>query len=107
MIANLFINKIHQHGPILGDDYRPANSISSSWVLMSLIDIAKANPSKEYLQAIQQVAAAIRIHQITNLKDIYYVGKFADAMTTSGNGWLNEVFGEYYPFCIKKEIRKL
>lgn len=104
VIANLFINKINQHGPVLGDDYRPANSISSSWVLMSLIDIAKATPSTEYLQAIQQIAAAIRTHQLTNFNDIYYVGKFADAMTTSGNGWLNEVFAEYYPFCVKMKL---
>ncbi len=104
LIANRFINKVREKGPILGDSYRSANSISSSWVLLSLIDISKADPSLKYLQAIQQIAPALLKRQITNLGDIYYVGKFSDAMTTSGNGWLNEVFGEYYPFCVKKNL---
>ena len=42
--------------------------------------------------------------QIKNLQDISYSGKFSDSMTTSGNGWLNEVFGDYYHFCRQNKL---
>lgn len=105
LIANDFLDKIQQQGSFLGDDYRPANSISSSWVLLSLIDIAKVKPLPKYIAAIERIATTLRQGQITDLNDIYYAGKFSDATTTSGNGWLNEVFGEYYPFCLKMKMQ--
>lgn len=98
-IAGLFLNKVASQGPILGDDYRPANSISSSWVMMSLIDLAKVDPAPVYFRTIDQIAEALLARQIDNKDDAFNYGRYLDAMTTSGNGWINEVMGEMYQFC--------
>jgi hypothetical protein len=114
-IAKLFLSKIKESGPLLGDDYRPANLISTSWAMRSLMDfhqLQAASPqsnkggsnNNDYLQAIQLLANKINQLQIKNLQDISYAGKFSDSMTTSGNGWLNEVFGDYYHFCRKNKL---
>jgi len=98
-IATNFVNLINLKGPLVGDGYRPANSISTSWVMMSLIDFAKINHDAIYRNIIDKVARKILSRQITNTADIYSNGRYLDAMTTSGNGWINEVMGVFYEFC--------
>lgn len=98
-IAKYFLNEIKQQGNLVGDDYRPANSISSSWVMMSLMDFANIDSDPIYLSTIEQIATTILARQITNQDDIYSNGRYLDAMTTSGNGWINEVMGVLYDFC--------
>lgn len=105
LIADNFVHQVQTNGPLIGDDYRPANSISSSWVMMSLLDYAKIDSTPLYSDIIQQVARKISERQLTNPNDIYYLGRYLDAMTTSGNGWINEVFGEYYPWCKKMQFK--
>lgn len=102
-IARRFIAEVKRQGPIVGDDYRPGNSISSSWVLMSLIDFAKVDADPVYRSAINQVAATILSRQIRSKDDVYSNGRYLDAMTTSGNGWINEVMGVLYEFCISNQ----
>lgn len=114
-IAQRFLQDIKGADSLLGDDYRPANLISTSWVMRSLMDFYMAQQSassakqtsksdNKYLQAIQTLANTINELQIKNLQDISYVGKFSDSMTASGNGWLNEVFGDYYHFCKQNNL---
>lgn len=98
-IAHHFLTEVAQQGVIVGDDYRPANSISTSWVMMSLIDIAKVDSNPRYRATIEQLASAILARQITDKADIYSNGRYLDAMTASGNGWINEVMGVLYSFC--------
>jgi len=31
-------------------------------------------------------------------------GRYLDAMTTSGNGWINEVMGDWYNFCSQQQL---
>ncbi len=102
-IANHFVSLVAEHGPLLGDDYRPANSISSSWVLMSLIDFAKINSKPQYRADIEKLTEVILGRQITNPNDAYNNGRYLDAMTSSGNGWINEVMGVAYAFCIQEK----
>lgn len=102
-IADNFVSLVEQRGPLLGDQYRPPNSISSSWVLMSLVDFAKVEPSQIYRSALLEVAETIVSRQIQNFSDVYNHGRYLDAMTTSGNGWLNEVMGDLYNFCMEEE----
>lgn len=99
VIANHFITRVQKEGFLLGDEYRPANSISSSWVMMSLIDFAKINSEVVYKDTIQKIGQTILNRQILDKEDVYSNGRYLDAMTTSGNGWINEVFGVYYDFC--------
>lgn len=114
-IAQRFLQEINNSDSLLGDDYRPANLISTSWVMRSLMDFymvqqatayaqKKSKRNNRYLQAIQKLAKIINQLQINNLQDISYVGKFSDSMTASGNGWLNEVFGDYYNFCKRNQL---
>ncbi|QRN05135.1 hypothetical protein GH742_09545 [Legionella sp. MW5194] len=101
-IAGQFLKQIQTQGFIVGDDYRPANSISSSWVMMSLIDLAKVDNNPVYRKTIDDIAKAILARQITDKNDIYSNGRYLDAMTTSGNGWINEVMGVLYQFCTQQ-----
>jgi len=103
-IAGQLLTKVASEGAILGDDYRPANSISSSWVMMSLIDLAKVDPAPVYYRTIDQIAEALLARQIDNKDDAFSHGRYLDAMTTSGNGWINEVMGEMYQFCATEDI---
>ena len=98
-IADHFVDLVKREGSLLGDSYRPANSISSSWVLMSLIDFAKINSTLQYRTVLDRVARTILARQIINPEDAYNNGRYLDAMTASGNGWINEVMGTAYQFC--------
>lgn len=101
-IADHFLARLQKEGLILGDGYRPANSISSSWVMMSLLDFAKISQETPYIKQAEAIGQAILERQITNPADVFNQGRYLDAMTTSGNGWINEVFGVYYDFCKAK-----
>lgn len=101
-IANVFLARSKNEGLILGDGYRPANSISSSWVMMSLLDFAKITDEAPYIRQAEAIGQAIMQRQITNPSDVFNEGRYLDAMTTSGNGWINEVFGVYYEYCQAK-----
>jgi len=103
-IATYFVSLVKEKGALLGDDFRPANSISTSWVMMSLIDFAKVNPEPLYREIIEQLSAKILSRQITNKEDIFSNGRYLDAMTTSGNGWINEVMGVLHGFCIDNKM---
>lgn len=98
-IADHFRQLVATQGPLLGDDYRPANSISSSWILMSLLDYVKTDTQSVYLSPIYRIARMLLSRQITNHCDIFNHGRYLDAMTASGNGWINEVMGNFYYFC--------
>lgn len=98
-IVTYFIRMVALKGPILGDDYRPANSISSSWILMGLLDYVKVDRQVSAIASIQSIASMLLSRQITSKCDVYNHGRYLDAMTASGNGWINEVMGNFYHFC--------
>lgn len=103
-IAALLLRQVDEQGPLVADDYRPANSISSSWVMMSLIDLAKVDPKPVYLRTIIQIANTLLERQIVSQSDLFSHGRYLDAMTTSGNGWINEVMGDWYEFCSMQKL---
>lgn len=103
-IAQQFLKEFDRQGPLVGDEYRPANSISSSWMMMAFIDFAKINEDKVYVSAIERIANTLLSRQITSRYDIFSNGRYLDAMTTSGNGWINEVMGNLYQFCQEKQL---
>lgn len=103
-IAELLLSEVAEQGPLVADDYRPANSISSSWVMMSLIDLAKVDPAPVYRKTIIEIADVLLQRQIVSHSDLFSHGRYLDAMTTSGNGWINEVMGEWYNFCSQQQL---
>ncbi|CEK09475.1 glycoside hydrolase family 76 protein [Legionella hackeliae] len=98
-VANHFKDEVKKQNIFVGDDFRPKNSISTSWVLMSMIDYAKINNDNTYLDIIRQTSAKLLSQQITDNHDAYTYGRYRDAITPSGNGWINEVMGVLYDFC--------
>lgn len=70
--------------------------------MMSLLDFAKVSNNDAYLKQAEAIGQAILARQITNPDDAFNEGRYLDAMTTSGNGWINEVFGVYYDYCQAK-----
>lgn len=103
-IANRMVAYIQKQGAFVGDDYRRPNSVSTSWVVMSLLDYAKINPAPLYRQMITRSAGALVNHQINTDQDVYNDGRLMDIMTSSGNGWVNEVMTTLYPFCLAKKM---
>lgn len=101
-IARHFLKRIEQEGTLLGDDYRPANSISSSWVLMSLIDFSRISKDWNHDKTLFRLATALKKRQIQETQDVFNHGRYLDAMTASGNGWLNEVMGHVHALCLEK-----
>ncbi|SFK40135.1 hypothetical protein SAMN04488079_11017 [Methylophaga sulfidovorans] len=104
LVASQLVREVGLHGALVGDDYRPANSISSSWIMMALIDLAKVDPTPVYQKTILQIADMLVERQIDQPDDAYNHGRYLDAMTTSGNGWINEVMGEMVPFCEQQKL---
>ena len=103
-IGALLLREVARQGPLVADDYRPANSISSSWVLMSLMDLARVDPKPEYIETIVQVGEVLLAQQLQDPSDLFNHGRFLDTTTTSGNGWINEVFGDWYVFCEQERV---
>lgn len=103
-IANNFARLVAKQGPFLGDEYRVANSVSTSWVMLGLIDYAQINPSPMYKNLIQRLGKRLLQQQNQNPNDLYNYGRFLDLISTSGSGWINEVFGIYYPWCKKERL---
>ena len=104
LVAGHLIREVGLHGALVGDDYRPANSVSSSWIMMALIDLAKVDPTPVYKKTILQIGDVLLERQINQADDAYNHGRYLDAMTTSGNGWINEVMGEMVPFCEQQKL---
>lgn len=98
-IAQRMVKEVNKQGAFVGDDFRAPNTISTSWVTMALVDYAKINKEQVYRDVIDKAATEILARQIYNLDDAYNHGRYLDTMTTSGNGWINEVLSELYHFC--------
>lgn len=82
-----------------GDDYRVKNPISSSWLVMSLLDYYLASGQERYKNVVFMCSNDLLKRQLQNENDILGYGRWPGAYSTSGNGWICEVFSEVYNFC--------
>ncbi len=98
-IANHFTERVEGEGCYLGDDYRPKNTISSAWVVMSLLDFYKVNQDDYYKDTIFKCSRDILARQERDTSNLVYYGTWHRAYSTSGNAWLAEVMIETYNFC--------
>lgn len=104
-IAQRMEMEMQRQQGFVGDDFREPNTISTSWVMMSLLDFVKVAPPNPNDKTILELAGShILERQITQPNDVYNHGRYSDTMTTSGNGWINEVFSEYYPYCLQEKL---
>lgn len=97
--AGRLIAKVEGEGCYLGDDYRDPNPISSSWVILSLFDFARAGDDPESRRVVSDCADELLEQQIDDPDDVYRHGRWHASLSSSGNGWLAEVLSELYLDC--------
>ena len=105
IIAKSFIKTVNQQCLPVSDDYRDKHPVSTSWVMMALIDYAKIEKDREAIATIKTISQYLASTQINAPFDIENDGRFTEATTPSGNGWINEVFGEYQRFCLEANLK--
>jgi hypothetical protein len=103
-IAAHFMERVEEEGCYLGDDYRCKNTISSAWVVMSLLDFYKVNQDDYYKDIIFKCSRDILERQETDTSNLVYYGTWHRAYSTSGNAWLAEVMIEIYKFCRECDV---
>ncbi len=104
LIADRFLAHVKKEGAFVGDDFRSPNSVSTSWMVMSLTDYAKINPAPAYRETITRCSAELLARQANDTDDAFNNGRVVDLISASGNGWVNEVMTVLYPFCIKEKM---
>ena len=104
LIANRFVKHVENNGAFVGDDFRSPNSVSTSWLVMSLIDYAKVNRAAVYRRTITRSARELLALQANDVDDAFNNGRVVDLISASGNGWVNEVMTVLYPFCKKERM---
>ncbi len=91
--------RVESEGCYLGDDYRAPNPISSSWVVLSLFDFARASDDPAIREVVFDCADELLELQIDDPDDVYRHGRWQASLSSSGNGWLAEVLSELYLDC--------
>jgi hypothetical protein len=98
LLAEFVIARVAAEGDYLGDDYRAPNPISSSWVILSLFDFFLASGDRFYLDIVLNNSEALLERQLRDERSILSFGRWHASETTSGNGWINEVFSDLYHY---------
>jgi hypothetical protein len=101
--ADRLMTKLQSEGCYVGDDYRPPNPISSSWVILSLFDFARARDDSTIREIVFECADQLLARQIDDPDDVYRHGRWQGSLSSSGNGWLAEVLSELYLDCPKDD----
>lgn len=99
LTADYLYDKLGVEGCYLGDDYRQPNPISSSWVILSLFDYARASDNSMVREVALYCADELLTRQIDDPDDVYHHGRWRGSLSSSGNGWLAEVLSELYLDC--------
>lgn len=102
-IAQYQAGRISTDGCWMGDDYRPRNPISSSWVVMSLLDFWKINDDPRYLETVFDCTDDLLRRRKEDPSDVLHYGRWAATYYTSGNGWISEVLTDVYHLCRDEE----
>jgi hypothetical protein len=97
--ARYLSSKVAAQGCYLGDDYRKPNPVSSSWVILSLFDFARASGDQQVKATALRCADELLDRQIRDPGDVYRNGRWRASLSSSGNGWLAEVLSVLYLDC--------
>ncbi|MBU4304634.1 MAG: hypothetical protein KJ893_03265 [Candidatus Omnitrophica bacterium] len=97
-IARLFKKSSRESGFFVGDDYRRENVVSTSWVVMALLDYYKVSNDEDAWDVLTRCADELLKRQCNDPFDILDYGRFTGTRAGSGNGWINEVLNELYVF---------
>lgn len=80
----------------VGDEFRPPNTISTSWLAMAFLSYSHINPDPAYRRAVYLASHKLIEYQIRDFSNILDDGRYKDTKASSGNGWINEVLVEVY-----------
>ncbi|MCC6551833.1 MAG: terpene cyclase [Polyangiaceae bacterium] len=115
--------RVSDKGCYLGDEYRKPNPISSSWVVLSLLDFVKAtgghgsgaqgarhegarpgapDAGEGFERTVLRCADKLLEKQWQDPADVYRFGRWQGSLSSSGTGWLAEVMSEVYLHCEEK-----
>lgn len=103
LTARYLSAKVASQGCYLGDDYRKPNPISSSWVILSLFDYARASGDAQMRAMAFRCADELLARQIRDPDDVYRDGRWRASLSSSGNGWLAEVLAVLYRDCLAND----
>ncbi|MFA7682285.1 MAG: glycoside hydrolase family 76 protein [Candidatus Peribacteraceae bacterium] len=101
-IAQFLMAKVEKEGCYVGDDYRDPNPISSSWVIQSFLDYALASGNDSYQKTAYRCADELLTRQIES-SNVLRNGRWDEAYSTSGNGWIAEVMVNVARICRAQE----
>jgi hypothetical protein len=97
--ATYLLDKQAREGCYVGDEYRKANPVSSSWLILSLFDYAAASGDARVRAIAYGCADELLARQLDAPDDIDRHGRWGGSLSSSGNGWLAEVYAVLYREC--------
>ncbi len=100
--ATYLAQKVETKGCYVGDEYRKPNPVSSSWLVLSLLDFAKATGDKRFEDIVFRCSRDLLGRQWKRPEDAYRHGRWKGSLSSSGTGWLAEVMSEVFLFCKDK-----
>ncbi|HVK71030.1 MAG TPA: glycoside hydrolase family 76 protein [Polyangium sp.] len=100
--AMFLTQKVEKSGCYVGDEYRKPNPISSSWLVLSLLDFAKSTGDKRIEDTVFRCSRDLLGRQWKRPEDAYRHGRWKGSLSSSGTGWLAEVMSEVFMFCRDK-----
>jgi hypothetical protein len=99
-IASLFRAKMaNADGHVLGDEFREANSVSTSWVAKAMFDYSRIDKTPSDHDIVYRAFDAVLANQVHAPCDPYFDGSIFDDPSSSGTGWVNEVLIDVYQLC--------
>ncbi|MFW6114219.1 MAG: hypothetical protein ACOC7K_00595 [bacterium] len=103
-LAEHFLAKLESAEGYVDDDYRTHNSISNSWIVMSLLDYTKATGDQDAQAALLKHSDHILKEQKPGDVSLRDRGRWSDTYYSSGNAWVAEVLTEVYRYCRDQEL---
>jgi hypothetical protein len=91
--------RVGQQGCYVGDAYRRPNPVSSSWIVMSLLDFARATRDGAAEALAFRCGESLARMQRRDPKAPADYGRWRGSLSSSGAGWLAEVMSELYLQC--------
>ena len=71
-------------------------------MILALFDFYKVSNDELYGNLVFKCSSELLKRQIDKPDDLYRHGRWKRSLTSSGNGWLNEVMSELYLYCREK-----
>src|SRR5688572_12441470 len=81
--ASYLLGKVTKSGCYVGDEYRKPNPISSSWVVMSMLDFVKATGDARFEQTVFRCANELLRRQYKRPEDAYRYGRWQRSLSSS------------------------